>query len=221
MLRRLIIVSAVVAGMCLTAVMTLATPALAKGPSRAMITGAGLAHGLVVTGSGEPGQLSALSDLAWRTELFIVLFGSGGAMPAPSRLRAPPPAAALGVRYTVVYTVPGVTPRAGEQYGRIRQFLYPLAKGGPVIYTPPGQAGFGRPLEVTGWMRGSPRLTSVLARLGVPPRQQSMHAHPSATRDAGGRAVDWLVGLALAVTGGALAGVAWRLRRRRPAGGAL
>ena len=88
MLRRLTIVTALAAGMCITAV-TLATPALAKGPSRARITGPGLAHGLVVTGNGEPGQLSALSDLAWRTELFTVLFGPGGGIAAPTRLRDP------------------------------------------------------------------------------------------------------------------------------------
>src|SRR5262249_38217077 len=45
-------------------------------------------------------------------------------------------------------------------------------------------------------------------------------SHPSAARDAGGRAVDWLAGSAVAVAAAALAGVAWRLRRRRPAGGA-
>jgi hypothetical protein len=221
MLRRLIIVTGLAAGMSITAVMTLATPALAKGPSQARITGAGLAHALVVTGSAEPGQLSALSDLAWRTELFTVLFGPGGGLPAPTRLATPLRAAALGVRYTVVYTVPGVTPHRGEQYGRILQFLYPLAKGGPVIYTPPDQMGFGHPLRVTGWMRGGPRLAGILAKLGVPARQQSRHPQASASRDAGGRTVDWLVGSAVAVAAGALAGVAWRLRRRRPAGGAL
>ena len=221
MLRRLIIVTALAAGMCVTAVMTLATPALAKGPSQARIMGAGLGHGLVVTGNAEPGQLSALSNLAWRTELFTVLFGPGGGIPAPTRLRKLLPAASLGPRYTVVYTVPGVTPRHGKQYGRIRQVLYPLAKGGAVIYTPPGQMGFGQPVRVTGWMRGSPRLASILARLGVHPRQQSRDSRPSATRDGGGRAVDWMVGSAVAVAAAALAGAAWRLRRRRPAGGAL
>src|SRR5215467_2069239 len=219
MLRRLTIVTALAAGMCITAAM-LATPALAKGPSRARITGPGLAHGLVVTGNGEPGQLSALSDLAWRTELFTVLFGPGGGIAAPTRLRKLLPAASLGVRYTLVYTVPGVTPRPGEQYGRIRQVLYPLAKGGPVIYTPPDQMGFGQPVRVTGWMRAGARLVSLLARLGVPPRHPSA-AHRVPARDAGGRTVEWLAGSFAAVAAAALAGVAWRLRHRRPAGGAF
>jgi hypothetical protein len=217
MLRRLIIVTGLAAGMCVTAVMTLATPALAKGPSQARIIGAGLGHGLVVTGSGEPGQLSALSDLAWRTELFTVMFGPGVGIPAPTRLRTRPRAAALGVRYTVVYTVPGVPPHEGEQYGRIRQVLYPLAKGGPVIYTPPGQMGFGQPLRVTGWMRGSARLARILAKLGVPPRHPSA-VHRAAARDGGVRTVDWLAGSFAAVAAAALTGVAWRLRRGRHAG---
>jgi hypothetical protein len=216
MLRRLTIVTALAAGMCITAV-TLAAPALAKGPSQARITGPGLAHGLVVTGNGEPGQLSALSGLAWRTELFTVLFGPGGSIPAPTRLRKLLPAASLGARYTLVYTVPGVTPRHGEQYGRIRQVLYPLAKGGPVIYTPPGQMGFGQPVRVTGWMRASARLVGILARLGVPPRHPPA-AHPVAARDARGRHLDWLAGAFAVVAAAALGGIAWRLRRRRQAG---
>jgi hypothetical protein len=218
MLRRLTILAALAAGMCITAVMTLATPALAKGPSQARIMGPGLPHGLVFAGNGEPGQLSALANLALRTGLFTVLFGPGGGAPAPTRLRKLLPAASLGVRYTIVYTVPGVTPRRGERYGRIRQVLYPLAKGGPVIYTPRGQAGFGKPLQVTGWMRGGAQLTGTLAKLGVPPRYPPA-GHRTAARDAGGRTAEWLVGSAAAVAAAALAGVAWRLRHRRQAGG--
>src|SRR5215472_19176997 len=224
MLRRLIILAALTASMCITAVMTLATPALAKGPSQARITGPGLAHGIVVTGNGEPGQLSALTKLAVQTELFTVMFGRGGSVPAPVRLRTPLPAASLGAQYTIVYTVPGVTPRHGERYGRIRQVIYPLAKGGPVIYTPPGQAGCGQPLQVTGWTRGKAGLARTLAKLGTAARSNSSHshpaaAHPAAARDAGGRTVGWLAGSAVAVAAAALVGVAWRLRHRRQAGG--
>jgi hypothetical protein len=88
----------------------------------------------------------------------------------PARLSTPPPKGSLGLRYTIIYTVPGVTPQPGQQLGRIRQDLYPRAVGGPVIYTPPGQRGFGQPLQVTGWLRASPQLARTLARLGVPPR---------------------------------------------------
>ncbi len=225
MLRRLIIVTALAAGMCVTAVMTLATPALAKGPSQARITGPGLQHGIVVSGNGEPGPQSRLARLAEQTSLFTVLFGASGVAPAPARLRTPPPVASLGPRYTVIYTVPGVTPRPGEQFGRIRQDLYPRAAGGPVIYTPPGQAGFGRPLQVTGWLRGGAELAGTLAKLGVPRRPQAVRhtrpaaAHPAAARHAGGLARGWFIGSAAAIVAAVLLGVAWRLRHRRPAAG--
>ena len=41
MLRRLIVLTALTAGMTTAAVVALATPALAKGPSQAVITGPG------------------------------------------------------------------------------------------------------------------------------------------------------------------------------------
>ena len=169
MLRRLITVTALAAGMSVAAALTLATPAFAKGPSQARITGPGLARPVVVSGNGEPGEQGRLASLALQTGLFAVMFGAGASIggPAPARLHTPPPQASLGPRYTLVYTVPGVTPRPGQQFGRVRQDLYPRAAGGPLIYTPPGQQGFGGPLTVTGWLRGRPQLTRTLAQAGV------------------------------------------------------
>src|SRR5262252_3039548 len=60
MLRRLIVLTTLAAGMSLATVLTLATPALAKGPSQARITGPGLAYTIIVTVNGEftrPGKL--------------------------------------------------------------------------------------------------------------------------------------------------------------------
>jgi hypothetical protein len=220
MLRRLIVLIALASGMSIAAVMTLAVPALAKGPSQARITGPGLAHAIVVTGDGEPGQQGRLGTLALQTSLFTAMFGPGGSAPAPARLRTPPPAASLGPRYTIIYTVPGVTPQPGEQFGRIRQDLYPQAAGGPAIYTPPGQQGFGQPLLVTGWLRGSPQLTHILAQLGVPPRpgsQTAQQAHPAAAHQAGSATTGWLIASAAAIAAAALAAAVLRLRHRRPA----
>jgi len=127
MLRRLIVVTALAAAMSIAAAITLAAPALAKGPSQARISGPGLAHAIVVSGNGEPGQPGRLGTLAVQTGLFIVLFGANaGVLPqTPKQLRTPPPEASLGPRYTITYTVPGVTPRPGEQFGRIRQAPFP------------------------------------------------------------------------------------------------
>jgi hypothetical protein len=226
MLRRLIALTALAAGMSIAVTMTLATTALAKGPSQARVTGPGLARAIVVSGGGEPGQPGRLATLAGQTSLFTVMFGAGGSVPAAAMLRTPPPEASLGPRYTVIYTVPGVTPQPGEQFGRIRQYLYPRAAGGPVIYTPLGQSGFGQALQATGWLRGSPQLIHTLAQLGVPLRpgtqgaQQTRRpptAHPAAAHPAGFRTPGWLIAAAAAIAAAALAGTVLWLRHRKPA----
>ena len=225
--RRLIVVTALAAGMSAAATLSLATPALAKGPSQASITGPGLVRAIVVSGEGEPGQLGPLAVLAGQTGLFNVLFGADitGVPQTPSSLRTPPPTAALGPRYTVSYTVPGVTPQPGEQFGQIVQDLYPDAVGGPVIYTPPGQDGFGQPLQVTGWLRANPLLSRTLAQLGVrlrPGVRASPQTRPPAAHRTGSRTPAWLIAAlvtmaaAVAIATAALAGTA-RRRHRKPA----
>jgi len=228
MLRRLIAVTALAAGMSIAAAVALATPAFAKGPSQARLTGPGLAHAVVISGNGEPGEQDRLASLAGQTGLFTVMFGadaSAGLAGAPARLPAPPPKASLGPRYALVYTVPGVPPRPGQQFGRVRQDLYPRAAGGPVIYTPPGQHGFSGPLAVTGWLRGGPQLTRTLAQLGVPPpgtraapqTPRPAAAHPAAAHQAGTRTPGWIIALAAVLVAAALAGTGLWLRRRKPA----
>ena len=215
MLRRLFVVAALAAGMSIAAVITLATPALAKGPSQARITGPGLVRAVVVSGNGEPGQQGRLGNLALETGLFTAMFGTAVtvAYETPLQLRTPPAAASLGPRYTIFYTVPGVTPRPGQQFGQVRQYLYPRAAGGPVTYTPPGQQGFsGAPLQVTGWLRATPRLTHTLDQLGVRPPPGTR-----ATPQAGSRTPSWLIAAAAAATAAALAGAALWRRRRGPA----
>src|SRR5689334_17147977 len=109
MLRRLTVLIALAGGMSIAAVITLAAPALAKGPSQARITGPGLAHPMVVSGNGEAGQQGRLSRLAVQTGLFFVLFSVNTGVPGQTlpQLRTPPPQASLGRRYTIIYTVPG------------------------------------------------------------------------------------------------------------------
>ena len=174
--RRFIALTSLAAGAAIAVTVALATPALAKGTTQASITGPGLAHPVTVSvaagSEALPGQGDALSSLADQTGLFTVLFGPSIGdvrMPdMPSRLRPPPAAATLGPQYTVTYTVPGIAPAPGQASDQIRQYLYPRAAGGPVIYTLPGQQGFGQPLQATGWLRGTPQLTATLTRLGIP-----------------------------------------------------
>jgi hypothetical protein len=221
MLRRLIIVTAVAIGMSIAAAITLATPALAKGPSQARITGPGLAHAIVVSGNGEPGQPGMLGTLAMQTSLFSVMFGPNA--PEPPQLRTPPPTASLGPRYTIIYTVFGEFTRPGQQFGQIRQDLYPRAVGGPVIYTPPGQPG--GPVPFFGWFRASRHLPRTLAKLGVLPRPGTQAApqtrlppaaHPAA-QQAGSPTLAWLIASAATIATAALAGTALWLRHRKPA----
>ena len=228
MLRRLIATTALTAVVSIAAAISLATPALAKGPAQASITGPGLPRAIVLSGGGEPGMPGPLATLAGQTGLFALLFGPGiVGVPEPAPLRTSPPKASLGPRYTVIYTVPGVIPQPGQQDGRIRQDLYPGAAGGPVIYTPPGQDGFGGPLQVTGWLRASPQLTRTLAELGVrvrpvlrvAPQTRPSAAHPAAAPRAGSRTLAWLIASFAVIAAVALTGTALWLRHRKPAAG--
>jgi hypothetical protein len=227
MRRRFIALTLLSAGMALAATAAVTTPALAKGATQASITGPGLARPLTVSAQGEalPGEGDTLSTLAEQTGLFTVLFGSDSGTPdEPSALRTPPAAASLGPKYTVIYTVPGVTPGPGQANGQIRQNLYPRAAGGPVIYTPPGQQGFGQPLQASGWLRGTPGLTATLTQLGVPAGASSAStsrpaspAPSAAPKPAGTTVPAWLIAATVSAIAVAVAGIALWLRRRPPA----
>jgi hypothetical protein len=236
--RRFIALTSLAAGAAIAVTVALATPALAKGTTQASITGPGLGRPVVVSiGAGSealPEQGDALSSLADQTGLFTVLFGpsSGGvAVPdQPSRLRTAPAAATLGPKYTVTYTVPGIAPAPGQARDQIRQYLYPRAAGGPVIFTLPGQRGFGPPLQATGWLRGSPQLTATLTRLGLPAGASLPSAPSSAasvpaapTLAATAKPDDttapaWLIATIASAAAIVIAGTAlWLRRRPRPA----
>jgi hypothetical protein len=235
MLRRFIVLTSLAAGTAIAVTAAVAAPAFAKGATRASITGPGLARPVTISaqGGGEalPGQGDALSSLAEQSGLFTVLFGPGNGGPdGPSPLRTPPGAASLGPMYTVTYTVPGVTPAPGQVNGQIRQALYPRAADGPVIYTLPGQQGFGQPLQATGWFRGTPRLTATLARLGIPPgasrpsARSSVAPVPSAPAPAAApkprarTTPAWLIATIASAVAIAIAGTAlWLRRHSRPA----
>jgi hypothetical protein len=232
--RRFIVLTSLAAGAAIAVTAAVATPALAKGATQATITGPGLARPVTVFAPGEalPGQGDALSGLAGQTGLFTALFGPAGRTPdEPSPLRTPPAAASLGPKYTLTYTVPGVF-GPSQTDGHIRQYLYPFAAGGPAIYTPPGQHGFGQPLQAARWLRGTPQLTATLIRLGIPagashpPAPSSAATVPAAPspaaapKPAGTTAPAWLTATIVPAAAIAIAGTALALRRRsRPATG--
>src|SRR5262249_23570032 len=155
MLRRFIAITSLAAGTAIAVAVAVAAPALAKGATQATITGPGLTRPVSISAQGEamPGEGDTLSSLAEQTGLFTVLFRPGPATPdEPPPPRPPPGAASLGPKYPLAYPVPGVSPGPGQPAGQIRQYLYPRAAGGPLIYTLPGQQGFGGPLQATGWL---------------------------------------------------------------------
>jgi hypothetical protein len=150
------------------AVLLLAVPtaARAKGATAATIDGGGpggLPDGPVtLRGDGEPGSGTDLGMLAEGTGLYAVVFdGDPGAV-----LKAAP-TDRLGPRYTITWTFPD--PEGGKDR-KVRQHVYPYAAGGPVSFTPAGQAV----LDTTstgGWYQGFDGLRAQLIDLGLPNRQ--------------------------------------------------
>jgi hypothetical protein len=99
-----------------------------------------------------------------------------------------------------------------------------------VIYTLPGQQGFGQPLQATGWLRGTPQLAAALTRLGIPagaslpPAPNSAVSVPAAPALAAApksndtTAPAWLIATVASAAAIVIAGTAlWLRRRPRPA----
>ena len=146
------------------------SPAWAKGPSQAMITGPGLAAPITVGGGGEPGSGGRLAALAGGSGFFAAMFGE-----TPDPMRATPPTTDLGPRYTVTYLVPG-----GSRDATIIQQLYPLAATGPASYLASGQTFFDTEKTRGGWYSASPTFLATLRDLGIPATPVPV-SRPSAT----------------------------------------
>jgi len=141
------------------AVAALVIPAVAsaKEPSQASISGPGFSKAILPTIGTEWGEtpLSLLTDLSG--------FFPSSVGQSPDPMLHGRPEGSLGPKYTIVWTVPGPP---GPATRRVRQDLYPYARGASVTYTKPGQPIF----EGTtrgGWYR-SPELKNTLVALGLP-----------------------------------------------------
>ena len=142
------------------ALIALALPALAvaKGPASASISGPGLDRALAVTGDGEaPG--TALGTLASAGGFFPQMFGQ-----SPDPTLAARPRGTLGVRYKVVYVVPG----PNDIRSRVVQYIYPYATPVPLTYMKPGQRFWDGENAHGGWYRASAGLKRMLIRAGLP-----------------------------------------------------
>jgi hypothetical protein len=185
--------------------LVLPTAALAKGPAGASIDGPGTGGGINISGNGESGG-TPLGDLTQLAGFFPATFGQ-----EPDPMLASRPKGDLGPKYTITYTVPGPNNRSDK----IRQDLYPYAKGGPVTYTKPGQSFFGTERTRGGWYQSPPVLLDTLVAAGLP---KAAPAGSSASDDGGFFSTGLVSALAaaLALLLGATAAVFLR-RRSRPA----
>jgi len=155
-MRRYVVAAALVA---------LALPALAaaKGPVSASIAGPGLDRALAIRGDGE-GPGTALGTLADASGYFPQMFDR-----SPDPTLASRPTGTLGLRYTVVYVVPG----PNDIRSRVVQHIYPYAKPVALTYMKPGQSFWDGKRTHGGWFRASPALKKMLVRAGLPTRAQS------------------------------------------------
>jgi hypothetical protein len=124
---------------------SLPTPALAKGPQRAMISGPTLEHTVGV------GPLTA-AQLAESTFLLTSLTPQGCRAVMGCSYR--PPGGDLGPRYVIAYRLQMPNEVGHEVRSDLVQYFYPNARPTAVTYIPPGQ-------HVTPW--GKTRGTWMLA----------------------------------------------------------
>ena len=143
---------------CVVVAGVAAAAAQAKGPSRATITGPGLAHAIVLSGNAENGGGSLFMRLVQDGGFFPAMYGES---PDPTLRHRP--TGTLGPRYLVAYRVPG----SNAAVGRVRQVLYPFAKPVPVTYTPAGQTFWGGK-TYGGWIQAPSSFRQTLIAIGVP-----------------------------------------------------
>jgi hypothetical protein len=133
--------------------------ALAKEPSQASISGPGFSKTLKMRDL-EHFSGSKLAQLTEESGFFPSAVGQSPNPMLPGR-----PSGKLGPRYTIVWTVPFDTTT------RVRQDVYPYARGGAVTHMKPGQPIFDM-TTVGGWYR-NPLLKGTLVGLGLSARAPS------------------------------------------------
>lgn len=184
------------------ALAALAVPALAaaKEPSQASISGPGFSKTLTLKAKDfDNFSGSKLAELTEASGFFPSAVGQSPNPMLPGR-----PAGKLGPRYTIVWTVPATTTH------RVRQDLYPYARGGAVTYTRPGQPIFDTRTR-GGWYR-NPMLKETLVGIGLP-------AHAPQGSSGTGYALPLGIGIPVLLAGAAGIALLARRRRARPDSG--
>ena len=177
-----------------------ALPAQAKVAGTASISGPGI--GGPGSGADDAGSEGGISMKGADGSGYPVMAGllEDGARAMPEA-----PTAALGPRYTARFDV-----RFPKGQPSLVQYLYPFARGGPLVYTPPGQEWVGGAdgTAPSGWFRMRPELLAELQERGLPatssaaPRAPDAAARPEPST--GSAPVVWVsvlvVGVLLAAT---------------------
>jgi hypothetical protein len=158
------------------------SPAAAKGPSTASLTGPGLDHALPVKGEGEAGTGTPLGSLVQLGGFFPQVF-----LEAPDPTTRTRPAGNLGPRYRIEYRVPGPNGNGNK----LVQDVYPYAKT-PVTYMSPNQRFWRVDHTHGGWFVAGPGLKAALIAAGLP-------ESPPAAASGGSFPWTWMVAGVLAV----------------------
>jgi hypothetical protein len=136
------------------------TPVDAKGPTTLLVSGDGIDGMVVVRPTDRPARFWTLVEATGFFE-----FGAGAAVSALRRSDDIASVADLGIRLRLTWIVPG----GGEDgaTSRLRQDLYPFARGGPRLDTPEDQTVYGYSVAA-GSRRVDSNVVTLLRRLGVP-----------------------------------------------------
>ena len=148
----------------LTVALMLPSLAAAKGPESASLTGPGVARSLAVQGQGEMGPGTPLGSLVDFGGFFAQMYGQ-----TPDPTLRTQPKGTLGLRYTIVYMVPG----PNGVRSRVVQSVYPYARPVPLTYMRPGQTFWGSERAHGGWFVASADLKATLVRAGLPAKPPS------------------------------------------------
>jgi hypothetical protein len=139
-------------------VIAFGSPAEAKGPSELMITGMGVDRPLVLT-DDSPVWSSIVNESAFFDAAFSSTDIFGGV--ALAKARSSSAHVDLGPRLRLTWTV------YWDKAHHLVQDLYAEAPGGPLLYTPAGQALYDQK-TMGGWYRAPSRFVDALESAGVP-----------------------------------------------------
>jgi hypothetical protein len=138
------------------AALALPTFAAAKEPTQASISGPGF-HKTLSLPDGADFSSTPIGRLTTDSGFFPSAVGQ-----SPDPMLHARPTGPLGLRYRLVWTVPG-----GGPTRRVTQDLYPYAAGGALAYMRPGQPIYGA-TTTGGWYPGGLALKQTLVQLGLP-----------------------------------------------------